>query len=41
MKQNLDLFSFELDAEDIELMKKQDKGSGVAWTSGDPSNFDK
>lgn len=41
MKQNLDVFSFELDAEDMAILAKQDKGDGVAWVSGDPSRFDK
>lgn len=37
MRQNLDLFSFEIDADDIAQMAKMDRGGGVAWASGDPS----
>lgn len=39
MKLNLDLFSFELSEDEMNAFKKEDKGSGVAWASGDPSNF--
>lgn len=37
MRQNLDLFSFEIGAEDMARMSKMDRGDGVAWASGDPS----
>lgn len=37
MRVNRDLFSFELDAEDVDAIAKMDRGDGVAWTSGDPS----
>ena len=37
MRQNLDLFSFEIDADDVAQMAKMDRGGGVAWASGDPS----
>lgn len=37
MQQNLDLFGFEIDAADMELMAAMDKGDGVAWSTGDPS----
>lgn len=37
MRQNLDLFAFEIDDADMASIKKMDRGDGVAWTSGDPS----
>lgn len=36
MRQNLDLFSFEIDASDMEAMAQMDRGEGVAWAAGDP-----
>jgi len=39
-KQNLDLFSFEIDAADMAILAAQDKGDGLAWQSGDPSKID-
>lgn len=36
MRQNLDLFSFEIDAEDMAAIRTMDKGAGVAWAAGDP-----
>ncbi|MEM7183707.1 MAG: aldo/keto reductase [Spirochaetota bacterium] len=41
MEQNLDLYSFELNSTDMNALQKEDKGSGVAWVSGDPSNYEK
>jgi 2,5-diketo-D-gluconate reductase A len=35
--QNIDLFSFEIDDEDMNAIADMDKGSAVAWTSGDPT----
>ena len=37
MRQNSDLFSFEIDEADMALMATMDRGDGVAWASGDPS----
>lgn len=37
MRQNLDLFSFAIDAADMAQMATMDRGDGVAWASGDPS----
>ncbi len=37
MRQNIDLFSFEIDDADMALMRTMDRGDGVAWASGDPS----
>ncbi|NNL18574.1 MAG: aldo/keto reductase, partial [Boseongicola sp.] len=37
MAQNLDLFSFEIDAADMAAMKAMDRGAGIAWATGDPS----
>ena len=36
MKQNFDLFSFELDSDDMSAIQGMDRGDGVAWSSGDP-----
>ncbi len=37
MRQNLDLFSFEIDAADMNQIVTMDRGDGVAWMTGDPS----
>jgi 2,5-diketo-D-gluconate reductase A len=37
MRQNLDLFSFAIDAADMAQIATMDRGEGVAWASGDPS----
>ncbi|SFU15861.1 aldo/keto reductase [Sedimentitalea nanhaiensis] len=37
MRQNIDLFSFEIDDADMALMATMDRGDGVAWATGDPS----
>lgn len=34
--QNIDLFGFSLDDEDLALMEAQDRGDGLAWAMGDP-----
>lgn len=36
MRQNIDLFGFEIDANDMALIKAMDRGDGVAWATGDP-----
>lgn len=36
MRQNIDLFGFEIDAADMALIEKMDRGDGVAWATGDP-----
>ena len=36
MRQNLDLFGFEIDAADMALIATLDRGDGVAWATGDP-----
>lgn len=36
MRQNIDLFSFEIDASDMALIETMDRGDGVAWATGDP-----
>ena len=36
MRQNIDLFRFEIDADDMALIETMDQGDGVAWASGDP-----
>jgi 2,5-diketo-D-gluconate reductase A len=40
IRQNIDLFSFEIDAGDMEAMAGMDRGDGVAWASGDPTKAD-
>ncbi len=37
MRANLDVLSFELDADDMHAIAGMDRGDGVAWTAGDPS----
>lgn len=39
MRANLDLFSFELDADEMAVMAGLDRGDGVAWQTGDPSRM--
>lgn len=39
MKQNLDLFSFEISQQDMAAMVKMDRGDGVAWATGDPRDM--
>ena len=36
MRQNIDLFGFELDDGDMALIRGMDRGDGVAWATGDP-----
>ncbi len=37
MRQNIDIFSFEIDDEDMASIAGMDRGDGVAWAPGDPS----
>ncbi|MDX1477125.1 MAG: aldo/keto reductase, partial [Saprospiraceae bacterium] len=37
IKQNIDLFSFEIDAVDMAEIAQMDRGDGVAWAAGDPT----
>lgn len=37
MRQNIDLFSFEIDDEDMAAIAGMDRGEGVAWSMGDPT----
>lgn len=37
IRQNIDVFSFEIDNEDMEAIANMDRGSGIAWASGDPT----
>jgi len=39
-RQNLDLFSFEIDDDDMATIALMDRGDGVAWAKGDPSAVD-
>jgi 2,5-diketo-D-gluconate reductase A len=36
IRQNADLFSFEIDADDMAAIAQQDRGQGVAWGAEDP-----
>ena len=38
IQQNIDLFSFEIDEQDMASVAKMDRGDGVAWSMGDPIN---
>ena len=38
--QNLDLFSFEIDDDDMTSIMSMDRGDGIAWANGDPSAVD-
>lgn len=40
VRQNLDLFSFEIDAPDMAAIERMDRGGGVAWAVGDPMSAD-
>ncbi len=37
IRQNIDLFDFEIDGEDMAAIAKMDRGAGVAWSTGDPT----
>lgn len=37
LRQNADLFSFRIDDADMAVLDKQDRGAGVAWAVGDPT----
>jgi 2,5-diketo-D-gluconate reductase A len=37
MRQNADVFGFDIDDEDMAAIAKMDRGDGVAWSSGDPT----
>lgn len=37
MRQNADLFSFQLDAGDMAALETMDRGDGLAWNTGDPT----
>ena len=40
LKQNADLFSFQLSSDEMQILAQQHKGAGVAWAKGDPLAFD-
>lgn len=40
MRKNIDLFSFEIEHEDMAAIAEMDRGDGVAWSSGDPTKVD-
>ncbi len=37
IRQNADLFGFELDDQDMAAIEGMDRGDGVAWAMGDPT----
>jgi 2,5-diketo-D-gluconate reductase A len=37
IRQNADIFGFDLDHEDMAAIEKMDRGDGVAWAMGDPT----
>ncbi len=37
LRQNADIFSFTIDADDMAAIAKMDRGDGVAWSVGDPT----
>ena len=37
IRQNINLFGFEIDDEDMAAIAKMDRGEGVAWSTGDPT----
>lgn len=40
MRQNIDLAGFSIDEEDMALIRTMDRGDGIAWSMGDPSQVD-
>ncbi len=39
IRKNIDLFAFEIDAEDMAAIEIMDRGDGVAWAIGDPTRM--
>lgn len=39
LRQNIDLFSFSIDDEDMNAIERMDRGDGVAWSVGDPTKI--
>ena len=37
IRQNADIFSFHIDADDMAAIEKMDRGDGIAWAVGDPT----
>jgi len=37
IRENADIFGFDVDAEDMAAIEKMDRGDGVAWATGDPT----
>ena len=37
IQQNIDVFSFVIDEDDMTAIQRMDRGDGVAWSMGDPT----
>ena len=40
IEQNIDLFKFEIDDVDMTAIGMMDRGDGIAWSMGDPTDVD-
>jgi diketogulonate reductase-like aldo/keto reductase len=40
IKNNIDLFNFEIEEKDMRLMSNLDRGEGLAWQHGDPTKVE-
>ncbi|MEI7256612.1 aldo/keto reductase [Dickeya dadantii] len=40
MRQNLDVFGFDIAQDDMDAIRLMERGNGIAWDMGDPSLID-